>query len=121
MKIINDHLLRNPAVPKQSALIRQQFYVLTIICGTQLNHRFPFPFSQFLKLCGAGGSVVNDVGDDEIGLVYHPLIAVADRKALRRGLDALREDGVGVVRQPIFVLLLRHIREDDVISDRVLG
>ena len=64
---------------------------------------------------------MDDVGDDEIGLVYHPLVAVADREALRRGLDAFREDGVGVVRQPVFILLLRHIREDDAVFDRVLG
>lgn len=64
---------------------------------------------------------MDDVGDDEVRFVDHPPISVADRKALRRGLNALREDGFGVVRQSVFVPLLRHIRENDVISDRVLG
>ena len=63
---------------------------------------------------------MDDVGDDEVGLVDHPLVPIADREAFRRGFDSLREDGIGVVRQPVFVPLLRHIREDDVISDRVL-
>ena len=64
---------------------------------------------------------MDNVGDDEIGLLDHPFVPVCYRKALRCGLDALREDGVGVVRQSVFVPLLRHIRENDVISDRILG
>lgn len=64
---------------------------------------------------------MDDVGDDEIRLLDHPSVSVGDREALRRGLDALREDGVGVVRQPVFVPLFRHIREDNVISYRILG
>ena len=61
------------------------------------------------------------VGDDEVGLLDHPPVPVCDREALRRGLDAFREDGVGIVTQPVFVPLLRHIRKDDVVFDRVLG
>ncbi len=57
--------------------------------------------------------------DDEVRLLDHPLVPIADGEALRCGLDALRKNGVGVVRQPIFVPLLRHIRENDVISDRM--
>ena len=64
---------------------------------------------------------MDDVGNDEVRLLDHPLVPITDREALRRGLDALREDGVGVVRQPVFILLLRHIREDDVVFNRVLG
>ena len=64
---------------------------------------------------------MDDVGDDEVGLLDHPPVPVGDREALRRGLDALREDGVGVVRQPVFIPLFRHIREDDAVFDRVLG
>ncbi len=64
---------------------------------------------------------MDDVGDDEVRLLDHPLVPVGDREALRRGLDPLREDGVGVVRQPVFVPLFRHISEDNVISDRILG
>ena len=64
---------------------------------------------------------MDDVGDDEVRLLNHPLVPIADREALWRGLDALREDGIGVIRQSVFVPLLRHIREDDVIPDRVLG
>ena len=64
---------------------------------------------------------MDDVGDDEIRLLDHPPVPVCDREALRRGLDAFREDGVGVVRQPVFVPLFRHISENDVIPDRVLG
>ena len=64
---------------------------------------------------------MDDIGDDEIRLLDHPLVPVGDCKALRDGLDALRKNGVGVVRQPVFVPLLRHIRKDDVVFDRVLG
>ena len=64
---------------------------------------------------------MDDVGDDDIRLLDHPLVSVGDRKALRDGLDAIREDGVGVVRQSVFVPLLRHIRKDDVIPNRILG
>ena len=64
---------------------------------------------------------MDDVGDDEIRLLDHPLVAVGDCEALRCGLNALREDGVGVVLQSVFVPLLRHIREDDVIPDRIPG
>lgn len=64
---------------------------------------------------------MDDVGDDEIRLLDHPPVPVGDREALRRGLDALREDGIGVVRQTVFVPLLRHICENNVIPDRILG
>ena len=64
---------------------------------------------------------MDDVGDDEIRLVDHPPVPVGDREALRHVFDPLREDGVGVVRQPVFVPLLRHIRKDDVVADRILG
>ena len=40
---------------------------------------------------------MDDVGDDEIRLLDHPFVPVVDGEALRRGLDALRDDGVGVV------------------------
>ena len=43
---------------------------------------------------------MDDVGDDKVGLLDHPPVSVADREALRDGLDALREDGVGVVGRP---------------------
>lgn len=64
---------------------------------------------------------MDDVGDDEVRLLDHPFVPVVDCEALRDGLDALRKNGVGVVRQSVFVPLLRHISENDVISDRVLG
>ena len=94
---------------------------MSIALYSQFKYSFPFPFSQFFELRCAGGGVVDDVGDDEVRLLDHPLVAVGDCKALRDGLYSLREDGVGVVRQPVFVPLFRHIREDNVISDRVLG
>ena len=81
---------------------------------------FSFRSSSFFELRRAGGGVVDDVGDDEIRLLDHPFVPVVDREALRRGFDAIRKDGVGVVRQPVFVSLLRHIRKDDVVLDRIL-
>ena len=62
---------------------------------------------------------MDNIGDDEIRLLDHPLVAVADREALRHALDSLREDGVGVVSQSVFVPLLRHICKDDAVFDRV--
>ena len=62
---------------------------------------------------------MDDVGNDDVRLLDHPFVPVADREALRRGFDPLRKDGIGVVRQPVFVLLFQYIREDDVIPDRV--
>ena len=62
---------------------------------------------------------MDDVSDDEIRLLDHPLVPVVDGEALDNGLDSLRKDGIGVVRQPVFVLLFQYIREDDVIPDRV--
>ena len=94
---------------------------MSIALYSQFKYSFPFPFSQFFELRCAGGGVVDDVGDDEVRLLDHPPVPVGDREALRRGLDAFREDGVGIVTQPVFVPLLRHIREDDAIPDRVLG
>lgn len=64
---------------------------------------------------------MDDVGDDEIRLLDHPFVPVGDREALWRGLDAIRKDGVEIVTQLVFVPLLRHIRKDDVIPDRVPG
>ena len=60
-------------------------------------HDLHSPFSQFLELRGAGGGVVDDVGNDEIRLLDHPLVPVGDGEALRDGLDALRENVAGVV------------------------
>ena len=37
---------------------------------------------------------MDNVGDDEVRLLDHPLVPVADREALRRGLDALRDEGI---------------------------
>ena len=37
---------------------------------------------------------MDDVGDDEVRLLDHPPVPVGDREALRRGLDALREEGI---------------------------
>ena len=64
---------------------------------------------------------MDDVGDDEVRLLDHPPVPVGDREALRRGFDALRDDGIGIVGRIEFIVLLRHIREDDVVFDRILG
>ena len=95
--------------------------LLLVIRGTQFDHRFPFPFSQFLELRCAGAAVVDDVGDDEIRLLDHPFVPVVDGEALDNGLDSLRKNGVGIVGRIEFIMLLRHIREDDVVFDRILG
>ena len=95
--------------------------LLLVICGTQFDHRFPFPFSQFLELRCTEAAVVDDVGDDEIRLVDHPPVLIGDRETLRRGLDALRKDSVEIVGGIELASLLRHIREHNAVSDWVLG
>lgn len=62
---------------------------------------------------------MDDVGDDEVGLVDHPFVSVADREALRCGLDAFGQDGVGIVGGVELASLLQHIREHDAVSDRI--
>ena len=58
-------------VPKHTALLRRQIYILYIVCGTQFNHRFPFSVSRFLELRGAGVAVMDDVDDVKNRLLDH--------------------------------------------------
>lgn len=53
--------------------------------------------SQFFELCGAGGGVVYDIGDDEVRLLDRPFILIVDLEAFWDDLDTFGQHGVEVI------------------------
>ena len=92
-------------------------YVYVVIA--KIDHSFLFPFSQLSELRRTGADFVRDVGHDHVRALDHPAIAEGDCKAPRNVLDAFGQDRIGIVGRIERIAFLRHIRQDNVISDRI--